>query len=309
MHLSRIIISVSFLGFLAGCVFPGINSAPTPYPPDYLPTVVALTGEAIGVASTQTSLASVPTGTATEVPFPTDSPTPTNTPTQVPTSTPTPIPGHSRAAIEILAPGPMSKVTSPLQLRLDVIAGESDLVEIALYGEDGRLLARKLERIPRRLDGVYLSLKIPFEIRLVSELGRITISTLDKAGRMQALSSVHVLLLSSGSSEINQPGNLSERIALFHPAVDETVSGGVLNIKGDIWPFNLQPVVLELLGPKGEPLGLRILTLPTNDPQMFTTTVPFKITEPTLARLTIRQDDERIKGTFYIFSQEVLLNP
>ena len=32
-------------------------------------------------------------------------------------------------------------------------------------------------------------------------------------------------------------------------------------MRGDIWPFNLNPVILELIGPDGKSLGLRILTV------------------------------------------------
>jgi len=45
------------------------------------------------------------------------------------------------------------------------------------------------------------------------------------------------------------------------------------------------------------------------NPQLFETTIPYEITEPISARLTIRQDDDRISGLFYLYSQEVLLNP
>jgi hypothetical protein len=45
------------------------------------------------------------------------------------------------------------------------------------------------------------------------------------------------------------------------------------------------------------------------NPQLFETTIPYRVVEPTLARLTIRQDDDRMDGLFYVYSQEVLLNP
>ena len=80
-------------------------------------------------------------------------------------------------------------------------------------------------------------------------------------------------------------------------------------MKGDIWPFSLQPVIFELIGPDGKSIGLRILTVENINPQLFSTSIPYKVSEPTLARLLIHQDDDRISGTFYVYSQEVLLNP
>jgi hypothetical protein len=120
---------------------------------------------------------------------------------------------------------------------------------------------------------------------------------------------VRVLLLSSGNNEINPPGDLSEPVGVFSPLLKESASGGVLNVRADVWPFNLQPVILELLDTKGKSLGLRILTVEQINPQLFETTLPYEVTEPTSARLIIRQDDDRMAGLFYVYSQEVLLNP
>ena len=293
----------SFLGLLAGCAAPTASPIPTAYPPDYLPTVIALTAESANILGTKVAFALTPTV------LPTDTPAPTLSPTPRPTFTQTTIPGHEPAAILIFAPGPMSKVVSPITLRMNIIAGESEKVQIDLYGEDGRLLTRNLKRVPISGKGVQQQIKIPFEIRAAAEVGRITVSTLDKEGRIQSLNSVHVLLLSSGTNEINPPGNPSEPVGVNSPLLEESVSGGVLNVKGDVWPFNLNPVILELVSPDNKSIGLRILTIDNLDPQLMETTIPYKVSEPTLARLTIRQDDDRINGLLYVYSQEVLLNP
>ena len=297
------ILLASVLGLLAGCAAPASNPAPTPYPPEYLPTAIALTADSANLSGTGTAIALTPQ------PSPTDTPEPTLSPTPGPTFTQTTIPWHKPAAIQIHAPGPMSKVVSPITLRMNIVSGESEKVQIDLYGEDGRLLSRIPKQVRTSGDGVDQSIKIPFEIRAAAELGRITVSTKDKAGRLQALNSVRVLLLSSGDNEINPPGNPSERVGVFSPFLKESASGGVLNVRGDVWPFNLQPVILELVDTTGKSLGLRILTVEHIDPQLFETTIPYEVTESISARLTIRQDDDRIAGLFYVYSQEVLLNP
>jgi hypothetical protein len=294
---------VSLLGLSVGCAAPPASSIPTAYPPEYVPTVIALTAEAANLLGTEVAFALTPTS------FPSDTPSPTLSPTPRATFTQTTIPGHEPAAIQILAPGPMSKVISPITLRMQIVAGESEKIQIDLYGEDGRLLARTVKRVPTSGKGVPQQIKIPFEIRAAAEVGRLTVSTTDKAGRIQWLNSVRVLLLSSGVNEINPPGNPSEPVGVFSPLSEEPVSGGVLEVKGDIWPFNLNPMVLELLDPDGRSMGLRILNVDHLTPQLFETTIPYKVSEPTLARLTIRQDDDRIDGLFYVYSQEVLLNP
>ena len=299
----KLFILILLLAFLAACAAPTASPIPTPYPPEYLPTVIAQTAEAANIAGTGTAIALTPTVTKTRTRFP------TFTPTTPPTSTATDYPWHKPATIEIQAPGPMSKVISPINLRMNIIAGESEKVQVDLYGEDGRLLSRTLKTVRTSREGVLQNVKIPFEIRATAEIGRITISTKDKAGRLQALNSVHILMLSSGVNEINPAGNPSEPVSVFSPIAQESILGGVVNVKGDLWPFNLQPVILELVGPDGNSMGLRILTVDHINPQLFETTIPYKVREPTIARLTIHQDDDRINGLFYAYSQEVLLNP
>lgn len=291
-------------GLLAGCAAPAASPVPTPYPPEYLPTVIALTAQAVSVSASGTALALIPT-----LPPPTDTPTPTETPTARATFTQTTIPGHDPAAIQIFAPGPMSKVASPINLRMHIIAGNSAKAQIALYGEDGRLITRKVKPVPPGGKGVDQVLKLPFEIPGTAEVGRLTISTLDKQGRIQSLNSVRLLLLSSGESEINPPGNPSEPVGVLSPKDEESISGGVVNVKGDIWPFNLNPFIFELIGPDGKSIASRIVAVNNINPQLFQTTLPYKVFVPTAARLTIRQDDDRIDGLFYVYTREVLLNP
>jgi len=299
----NLLLLASLLGLLAGCSPQASSPVPTPYPPEYLPTVIALTAESVNMSVTETAIASIPTET------PTDIPEPTLTPTIFPTFTATSIPGHNPAAIQFIAPGAMSKVISPISLRINIKIGDSQSMQVELYGEDGRLLSRTVKRVPTSNDGILQSIKIPFEIPAAAEVGRITVSSMDKLGRVQMLNSVRVLLLSSGINEINPAGNPSEPVGIFSPIKKETGSDGVLNVRGDVWPFNLNPIVIELISPEKKTLGLRILNISKMEPQLFETTIPYKVTEPTLARLIIRQDDDRMDGLFYLYSQEVLLNP
>jgi len=308
----NLIFFASLLGLLAGCsslASPTSSPIPTPYPPEYLPTVIALTADAANVFATKTAIALTPFLEPTETRDPTDTPFPSDTPTPKPTGSATSIPEHALAAVQFISPGPMSKLVSPIQFRANVISGESQKIQVELFGEDGRLLSSTLRKVLNTSEGAFVSFKIPFETRSVAELGRITVSTLDNQSRVQALNSVRVFLLSTGVNEINPPGNPSEPVGVVSPTVEEAVSGGVLNVKGDVWPFNLKPVIFELISPDGKSIGLRILSLDNINPQMFDATIPYKVTEPTRVRLTIRQDDDRTPGLFYAYSQVVLLNP
>ena len=306
LKLPHIFLLASLLGLLSGCVLPGVDPVPTPFPPEYFPTVVVQTAQ----AARATDFAKTPSATPTITLTPSLTPTPTETPTLTPTHTLTASPSAPIAQIRIQSPGPMSKITSPLNLRTQIVTGASELVQIDLQGEDGRLLARNLAQAKSWPAGYIVTLEIPFEIRAAAEVGRITISTKDEFGRVQSLLAMRVLLLSVGGDEINPEGDSSERVVFYSPPVKDAIAlDGVVNVEGRYLPFNDNPVVLELLDPTGKAVGLRVLDFVGTDEQLFETTIPYKVFEPTLARLVLRQDDDRLEGQVYIYSQEILLNP
>ena len=293
----------ALLGFLlAGCAPASASPAPTLLPESLVPTIIAMTAE----AARATSQALTPT--ATEV-IPTATLTPAPT-VQFPTQTFTPQPHIPLAQIQFLSPGPMSKFISPVQMQLMVISGESDVIQIDLFGEDGRLLGRKIDRLNRQLSGVYATYKIPFEIRAAAETGWLQVSSKDKEGRMQVLNSLPLVLMSAGKTETTPAGNIIyERAVFYTPEDGDTVSGGELVLKGRFWPFNTQPVFIELIQPDGTIKDVRVLTMNGIDPQEFSTTLPYKVEEPTLVRLSIRQMDPVLNAPIYVYTQLIWLKP
>jgi hypothetical protein len=281
----------------------------TPTPGDDVVTAVALTAES--VFATVTALAPQPT----ETPSPTATPLPV---TPLPSPTPTFAPGFTDfAQIQFIAPGPMSSLISPFNLQLLLISGESQLVRVELIGEDGRILYRSLERVTRDPSGgVYRNFEIPFEIRAVSERGYIRISSKDDRGRVQMLNTMPVLLYSVGESQVNPVGNMMyERVAYDGLEDGDEVSGGVLNLKGRFWPYNDQPVFLEMVTSEKKVVASRMLDFQGVDTEPFETTLPYKVTEPTLVRLSIHQDsldlaaDPDLKQYIYVHTLELTLYP
>lgn len=298
--ISRFLFAACCAALMAGCALPGTVAAPTPYPSAYLPTVIYLTAQSINATI---SAGITPTQTPTETPTPIPA-------TPLPTSTPTPGEGMPLAAIQINAPGPMSRVVSPLDVHALVVAGDSHRVEVTLFGEDGRVIARTLRVVPGYAGGDPLSVKIPFEIRAAGETGFVQISTTDGHGRLQSLNSVKVLLLSSGVSQINPPGDtIYERVEFKDLPPDAHVSGGILPLSGSFIPVEQAPAILELVGDDGTNLGLRVLDLPGLDTQAFDTSIPYKVKQETPSRLFIYQDDAVLNGRIYVYSQPIDLNP
>jgi hypothetical protein len=95
----------------------------------------------------------------------------------------------------------------------------------------------------------------------------------------------------------------------------DEVFGGVVNLKGRFWPVNTQPAFLELIQPDGKIISSRVLDFKGIDTESFETTLPYKITEPTLVRLSIHQDsldiasDPELKQYIYVHTMEIMLYP
>ena len=304
---SKILAVVFMSGLFTACDLPGSSVPPTAYPEGYVPTAVFLTAGAIDAA---TMTASAPTATFVA----TVTPSATATiilPTVGPTLTPTPGPPVPLAAIQVKAPGPMSKLVSPIQIQMLAMTGDSHQLEIDLLGEDGRMLGRTLTSVPGDPDGDSISVKMPFEIRAAGEKGYIQVSTKDSHGRYPlALITVPVLLLSSGESQVNPPGDtIYERVALVDLPPESSAGGGMLRVEGDMLPYSRQPMIMELIKDDGKGLSLRVLGVSGNDWQPFRTTLPFKVDQPTSARLFVHEGDDVLDGQIYIYSQPITLNP
>lgn len=304
---SRLIVLASLLGLVSACTSRAASTA-TPLPPDYLPTVVALTGQ----AAFATAAALTPTATLTNTPEP-----PISQP-ESPTVTPTLAAGFTEyAQIRFIAPGPMSSLTSPFVMNAIIAAGESDRIQVDLLGEDGRVLQRFIQKLERNPLGIFQRFEFAFEIRAVSEAGYIRISSKDDFGRIQALNTMPVLLYSIGTPQVNPPGNfIYERIAMDGFKEKTNFYAGQVALKGRIWPYNDQPFVAELISQEGKPLGTRILEINGIDTQPFETVIPYKVSESTPARLTFRQEnpllsisDPDFGKLVYLYTIEVILNP
>ena len=121
---------------------------------------------------------------------------------------------------------------------------------------------------------------------------------------------MRLLLLSSGASQINPAGDaIYERVTLLNLPPKADVTGGVLSIQGRYTPYNQRQVILELISDAGLLMSTRVLNVQNLDPQDFNTTLPYKVSAPTQARIFIHQEDDVLQKPAYIFSQEITLNP
>ncbi|GAB4502373.1 MAG: hypothetical protein Fur0035_19230 [Anaerolineales bacterium] len=279
------------------------------------PALILLTAApSAAAASASPFISRTPSLTPTFSQTPTASKTPSRTrrPSLTPTITLTPTLNYSNMLIRFEAPGPMAKLVSPINVVAWVAPEYTGVTRLELLGEDGRELYRKSFRTDNVRTYTRVAEAVSFEIPGAAEAGRLQISTQDQYGRLMAFNSVPVLLLSVGENQFTPAYEPLERVALRAPYRQQEISGGTLTVRGEIRPLNNTPVVLELVDIDGRILGSRVLYFDASAPgyQIFETTIPYMLAEKkALARLVIRQSDERITGLAYLYSLELVLRP
>ena len=329
--MTSLMIRLVITGCLSGCVLFEPLSDATPYPTEYLPTVIALTVEADSqtleagspsatpsaqpatftpTASPRSSLSDAPNLTLTPTyPSPTVTPTarrPTRTSTIIPT------PSLPIAAIQILRPGPQSKVISPLEVSAILEPGAKGLIQLELLGEDGRVLVRKLLSFGT-VNRAHVLVDLEYEIPGVAEAGRVQISTQDTYGRTVALASVNVLLLSLGTEDINPPGELLESIVIREPAPFTLIQGGKVVVVGMAQLSGKDPLIVEMFDAQGKTIGATRLVMPAESPDgthsIFTVEASYTVSAPTWVLLCVSERGGRIPGITHLSSVLILLSP
>lgn len=308
----------------------------TPYPTEYLPTVIALT---LGAnESTGTPAAETPSGftitptpavtlTASQTPPP---PTPTLQPTEsaatldsspsaipmnVPTSatitTPADIPN---ALLEIRNLGPLSKVTSPLHLYAYVKTGAGGRVLIELLGEDNRILYRELKVIDYVKAGAsaILSTDMDFEIASIAEMGRLRVSIEDEYKRTVAINSVPLVLLSIGDPDIIPPIDVLSPIVIQQPASKALIQGGKVLVTGLARSGGLGTLMVKLVTTEGREVGSRLVgvqTPPEGGFGTFAIEVAYNVSQPTAVLLVVNEGAQSMNDLIYLSSLEFMVSP
>lgn len=323
--------------FLGGCsVLPLPEPLSTLIPEDHVPTVVALTSQAKEVENTSPIIEETPTPqiltteTSTPRPTPTETATrtlePTATPERLhsPSPTPTirlgPTPEFTLPSpipygkIQLLAPGNLSKVVTPIHLHTFIKPGHDGEVWVALFGEDGRLLLRDVFTLVAEGEyKVHLVEDLEFEISGVAETARLEISTYDEYDHLATLATKDLVLLSTGSSDVNLPRDLYECIIIQEPIASTLIQGGELVVSGVTRYAPRGKLYVELIDPKGSVVGSRQLAISEEKLgegyQYFEGEIPYQINDPTWVRVTITARDDLMSGVVHVSSVVVLLSP
>lgn len=300
------------------------NSAPTVAPQTSITNIPVTTPFATKVNNnfTPTSISTDPEPAALEPsPVSTSEPTATATSDQQPipplapqpiAATEVPQPGAGSAAIQFMAPGPLSKLISPLWFYGYAIPGFNNRGTMTLYGENGRVLSSDTIQLFTVYTWAYFVSRLDFKVQGAGELGRLTLSTQDVYGRLTAVDSVHLILLPEGYSVVNPPGDSKERCVVEQPVQGKWLAGGKLFVSGVMRPYNSLPIIVGLITRNGTVIAsqpVQIVPSPDDGYVQFQLYLPYTTSSSTWAQLTISQADDRISGLMYLYSQEIYIHP
>ncbi len=316
---------------MAGCKgFPG-NAPPTFIPEEHLPTVIELTAQAMvdeGLV-TPPPPATIDPEKITPTPDPSETPTETLEPRETTTPTidvilgspepltlPEPLP---QAEIQIINPGRLSRVKSPINLHIYLAppTNEKDVnlrYQVSLYGDDGSLLVRhEFTRDEVSKESSHLLMAINFEITSTAETSRLEIRSLDEYGRVSALTSTELILLKDGDPEIKQILDLLDNLIIQQPIPSTLIQGDLLIIQGFTRYAPADKLLVEIIDRDGSLVGSAEITVSQENLGIgyrpFAGEIPFQVGKSSWVRVQVIARDDKFSGILYLSSVEVLVSP
>lgn len=216
--------------------------------------------------------------------------------------------------ILIFKPGPYSLLSSPFRVSANVAPGPNNEVHLRLVGEDERVLMKStIQVFPFEGASTHtMGMEIVFEIQAMSELGRLEIKVMDEFGRISAMNSVDLILLSTGTAKRNYAGDFLEEVVINYPTPNLMVQGNSLLVSGLVRTRSEEPIRIELIDETGAVVGsadAAVLLLEDSDHGIFAGEIEYFVSTPTWVSLVISVSGGRIPGITYVKTMEILIGP
>ncbi len=330
-HRHLVIPSLVFVLFTAGCSALASRAVPTFIPAEYLPTIIELTAQSLvdeGLVTPPPS-STIDPDLITPTPSPTDTsartlqPLVTITPTldivlgtPEPLTLPDPLP---QAEIQIISPGRLSRVRSPFSLHVYLSPPrnereENHTYQISLFGDDGQVIKRETITMEGGEAGnSHLVMDLSFNISGEAETARLEVSEVDPYGRISALASTDVILLSVGEQVIKSILDLYANLIIQQPISSTLIQGDVLIIQGITRFAPDDQLLVELINRDGSQVGSAIITVREeelgNGYRPYNGEIPYQVGSSSWIRVQVIARDGKFSGIQHLSSVEVLISP
>jgi hypothetical protein len=218
--------------------------------------------------------------------------------------------GEGFAFMQILQPSDGSKVIPPLAIWARRGGEDAARLWLELYGKDGRLLARRILRLTGQASGPgEIVERLDFEIPASGEAGWLRLVTQDSRLRLMAVDALPLTLFKEGRVKAAPQEAAQPDIVLRQPAAGAQVSGGVLEVSGEVNSRVRLPLRVQLVDEAGRVVGQRLAGSGPAGETTFTAQVPYSVRAATPVRLLVFEEGSDLRQIKHLSSLELVLKP
>jgi len=275
---------------------------------------LVLDGDLLSTDIPEVTITPTKTQTKTRTPTRTKLPTKTRVPSKTPTNTKIPsTPVPQDAPVRIFIPASYSKITTPMTLLAAVIPGSGGNVHMRLTGENGRIILQKDWIFPYA-NGRRTTIDEVFDLQIsgVAESAQLSIYTLDDYGRIIALSSEDILLISIGDTDLVEANNIMDAFTIRSPNPEKNIRHGIVEVRGITRSRQASTVYMELVDQTGVIVGSYVhpeVIQPSLEYQIINCDIPYQVKAPKWVRLIMHQIDIRTGRDVAIASMVLKVSP
>ncbi|MBS1250171.1 MAG: hypothetical protein MAG431_01761 [Chloroflexi bacterium] len=152
-----------------------------------------------------------------------------------------------------------------------------------------------------------------FEIQGTAETARLEITTYDEYGRISALATQDLVLLSAGTSDVNFPEDLYEGIVIQQPAPSRLIQGGNLVVTGVTRHAPEGKLQVDIVDAEGTVIASQVIWVSEEELsegyKPYAGEIPYEIEKPIWVRVLVSARDGEMSGVAHVSSTVVLLSP
>jgi len=234
-------------------------------------------------------------------------------PSAAPSDRPSQQPAWPKEAIQILEPGPGSRLTSPLTVAGMADATFEQTLIVRLVLDDGSLLVAQPITIASDAGQ-----RGPFEERLPFNLSGERSALLQvlessaRDGSIIHLASVGVTLAADGEAQIQPAPPQSEQLVILSPEPNARVCGADVRVEGFGSASFEGTLVVEILDAEGQAVSMQPLIVQAHEmgsPGPFSIDLPCAVDHEQLGRIVVRDPLPAFDGLGHLNSIPVMLLP
>jgi len=224
-------------------------------------------------------------------------------------------PEEPAEAIRITAPGPGSRLVSPMTVRaVTTLPAFENTLTLRVLLADGTELIPPQAVIGSGPEGGSLSFEATLTFNVPEEQAAFLQAYLasPRDGGVTHLTSVVVTIMPSGTADVRPAAEGAERLQILAPAAGDSILGGVVHVEGIGVASFEQTLLIEVLDAYGEVVGLQPVLVQAPDfglPGPFAADVTYTVTTPGPGRVVVRDISPAHGGDVHRSSAEVNLAP